>query len=246
MRGVHALNVEGRVGLGIAQRLRFGQHVGEIPSLLPHLGQNEVAGAVDDARDPLHRVAGQTLADGLDDGDAAGHGRLEGDHQALLAGLGEDFVAMLGDQGLVGGDDVLAIVQRRQHQFARRAEAADEFDDDVDGGIVDDFKGIGGEPDAFGIADAGAVQVQAGGGDDLDRASGTAGDFPGVALEHADSAAAHGPNAQQADLDGFQSMFLKGLWIPGISRSLMPRCPCASCCGCRARPGGCGVRSRSG
>ena len=36
VRGVDAVDVEGGVGLGVAQRLRLGQHVGEVAAGLAH------------------------------------------------------------------------------------------------------------------------------------------------------------------------------------------------------------------
>ena len=82
MCGVDAFDVEGRIGLRVAQALRVFQHLIEPGTLFAHLGQDEVAGAVDDAGDPLDAVGGQAFAQRLDDRDAAGHGGLEGHHHA--------------------------------------------------------------------------------------------------------------------------------------------------------------------
>ncbi len=142
MRRIDAFDVEGRIGLGITQRLRLGQHVGKIAALVAHLGEDEIAGAVDDAGDPLDVIGGQALAQRLDDRDTAGHRRLEGHRHALRLGRREDLVAVQGDQRLVGGDHVLAVLDRLQHQLARRRVAADQFDDDVDIRIVDHRKGV--------------------------------------------------------------------------------------------------------
>ena len=51
-----------RIGLGIAKRLRIGQHVGEFAPSLAHRGQDIIAGAVQNAGDPADPVAGQTFA----------------------------------------------------------------------------------------------------------------------------------------------------------------------------------------
>jgi hypothetical protein len=82
VRRVDAFDVEGRVGLGVAQALGFLQHHVEVEALVAHLGQDEVGGAVDDAGDPLDAVGGEAFAQRLDDRDAAGHRRLEGHHHA--------------------------------------------------------------------------------------------------------------------------------------------------------------------
>ena len=51
MRGVVAVDVEGRIGLGIAEPLRLGEAGVEGQALLLHAGQDVVAGAVEDAED---------------------------------------------------------------------------------------------------------------------------------------------------------------------------------------------------
>ena len=108
VRGVEAADVEGRIGFRVAQRLRLGQHLGERAVLVRHRRQDEIAGAVEDAVDAPHLVGGERLAQRLDDGNAAGDRRLEVERDALLLGeLGERH-AVLGEQRLVGGDDVLA------------------------------------------------------------------------------------------------------------------------------------------
>ena len=51
VRGVDAVDVEGRVGFRVAELLRVGQHFGELAPALAHDGQDVVAGAVEDAGD---------------------------------------------------------------------------------------------------------------------------------------------------------------------------------------------------
>ena len=137
MRGVVALDVEGRIGFGIAQPLRVLQAGVERQPLGLHAGQDVVAGAVEDAEDARHRIAGHRLAHRLDDRNAAGHRRLVVEQHALLLGdLGQRH-AMLGQQRLVGGDDVAAGFERRLDRSARRPSvAADQFDEDVDVGAL--------------------------------------------------------------------------------------------------------------
>ena len=43
VRGVDALDVEGRIGLGVAEPLRLLEHGVERRALVAHLGQDEVA-----------------------------------------------------------------------------------------------------------------------------------------------------------------------------------------------------------
>ena len=64
LRGVEALDVEGRIGLRIAEALRVLEALGEGQLLLLHAGEDVVAGAVEDAVDARERVAGTCLRAG--------------------------------------------------------------------------------------------------------------------------------------------------------------------------------------
>ena len=134
--GVEAADVEGGIGLGVALRLRFLEDIGEGAMLFQHLRQDVVAGAVEDAVDAADLVGGQRFAHGLDDRDAAGDRRLEVERDAVLLGQPRQLGAVLGQQRLVGGDDVLAGAQRGlDGGFGRAVVAADQLDEDVDGRI---------------------------------------------------------------------------------------------------------------
>ena len=84
--GVEAADVEGRVGLGVAEFLRLGEADAERQPLLLHARENVIAGAVEDAGDAPDRVAGEPLAQGLDDRHAAADRRLEGERDAVILG----------------------------------------------------------------------------------------------------------------------------------------------------------------
>ena len=159
--------------------------------------------SVDDAGNPFDAVRGETFAQRLDDRDAAGHGAFERHHHALLVRSGEDLGAVHREQRLVCGDDVLAGLDRVHHQHARDAIAADQLDDDVDLGMRDHLAAIG--HDLHLVADdaAGALGVQVGNHRDLDAATGAPADLFLISPQHVERAAAHGADAEQADLDGF-------------------------------------------
>ena len=78
VRGVDPVDVKARIGLGIAELLRLGQHLGEFAAALAHRRQDVVRGAVQDAVDAFEPVAGEPLAQRLDDRDAAGDRGFEG------------------------------------------------------------------------------------------------------------------------------------------------------------------------
>src|SRR5699024_1628915 len=61
-RGVVALDVGGRIGLGVAELLGGGQGVLEAGPAAGHGVEDVVGGAVDDAQHPLDAVAGEGFA----------------------------------------------------------------------------------------------------------------------------------------------------------------------------------------
>ena len=64
---------------------------------------------------------------------------------ALGRGGGQQVVAVVGQQGLVGGDHVLAPGDGGQGEVPGRAQAADELHHDVDLRVVQEVLGPGGE-----------------------------------------------------------------------------------------------------
>src|SRR5258708_14273144 len=125
VRGVDSFDVEARVGLRVAELLRFLEHRVERKALLAHLREDEVGGAVDDPGDPLDAVGGEPLAQRLDDGDAARDRAFAGYHRVLFLRGGEDLVAVRGEQRLVRGDHVLAALDRREPRPGAAALRAD-------------------------------------------------------------------------------------------------------------------------
>ena len=94
--GVGAVHVERRIGLGVAALLGLGQGLGVAAAVLGHAGEDEVAGAVEDALQRRDLVGGQALGQGGDDRHAAGDAGLEGDGPAVPAGGVEDLGAVRG------------------------------------------------------------------------------------------------------------------------------------------------------
>ena len=72
MGGVPALDIEGLVGLGVAKRLGFFEDYRIRETLALHAGENVVTRAVQDTVDAAEAIRDQTLAQRLDDGNAAG------------------------------------------------------------------------------------------------------------------------------------------------------------------------------
>ena len=136
-RGVEALHVGGRVGLGVAELLRLGQDVAEPRALGLHLVQDVVGGAVDDADHRRDLVADQGLAQRPDDRDGPGDGGLEVEVDLGRLRGREQGGAVLGEQRLVRRDDRGAGGHRPKDQGPGRLDPADELDHDVDATAVD-------------------------------------------------------------------------------------------------------------
>ena len=144
-RGVEALHVGGRVRLGVPEPLRLFQRVGEPGTRGVHPVQDVVGRAVDDAENPVHRVAGQRLAQRAQQRDRAGHRGLVVEVGGVLAGRPVHRGAVLGQQRLVRRDHRLARLHGREQQRAGRLDAADDLDHDVGIRPGHQLDGVGGE-----------------------------------------------------------------------------------------------------
>ena len=201
MRGVEAANVEGRIGLGIALRLRLLQHVGEAPPLLLHQREDVIAGAVEDAVDAGDGVALQALAHHLDDGNAAGHRALEIQRDMVLLGERGEARPVMGEQRLVGGDDMLAGRERGLDRLLRHAPlAADQLDEHVDLGISRESDGVLHETKSGEIGVALLLPAFGRESDDLDRAPGARGKLRLARRKQPQETAADGADPRQPKL----------------------------------------------
>src|SRR5207244_4393092 len=99
-------------GLGVTEPFRLREHAGVWRILLLHLREDIITGAVEDAVDPRKAIRNETLAQYLDDRDAARHRGLEEKMSAMLLRRRKDFRAVFADQRLVGGNDDLAATER--------------------------------------------------------------------------------------------------------------------------------------
>jgi len=77
VRGIVAVHIGARIGLGVAQLLGLGQDCIKVGAVGRHLGQDVVGGAVDNADGALEAVGAQGVLERLDDGNAAAGSRFE-------------------------------------------------------------------------------------------------------------------------------------------------------------------------
>jgi len=133
---IDAVDIKARIGFRITKLLRRGEHLGELVRGLAHGRQNIIRGPVENAIKPHEPVSGETLAQRLDHRYAAGDRGFETEKDALFLGPRGECSSVMRHQRLVGGDDVLTMVERGiDHAPGDALGAADQLDDDVDLGI---------------------------------------------------------------------------------------------------------------
>ena len=139
--GVEALDVGGGVGLGETEVLRLLEGLLVAQALRAHGVQDEVGRAIDDAHHGRDAVAGEGLAQAVDDGDGASNGRLVVEVSTIGGGRLVELGAVGGQQGLVARDDRDALVEGAQYEGARGLDAADQLDDEIH--VVDGLGRVG-------------------------------------------------------------------------------------------------------
>ena len=132
VRSVTALDVAGRIGLGVARRLGGGECIPVAGPAARHLGEDVVRRPVDDAAEPEHPGAGEVLGEQTQDRRPAHDRGLVPERRAAPARRPLELRAEPRDHELVRGHDRDARGERRQRQRACRLLAAHELDDQVD------------------------------------------------------------------------------------------------------------------
>ena len=110
---------------------------------------------------------------------------------------------MHGDQCLVGGDHVLAILDGLEHQLLGNGVATDQLDDDIDFRVVDQFEDVGGDGCSAGIALR--VGVTRGNLGNDNAPPGTAGNLLGITFEYIEGTATDGTQATDAYFHRFHA-----------------------------------------
>ena len=197
---IGAANVLGRIGLGVAQALRFSERACIVGATL-HRAQHEVGGAVDDAQHAPHVRHDQRLAQHLDHGDGRAHRRLEAQLDACRLRRAEQVSAPLREQLLVGGHDGLARREQVAQVAGRRVESAHHLGDDLDRRVVADLGEVGGEDRAVGQPAARPLRVAHERLDDAQPVTGGTLDVVGILGQQPVHGRADGAVAEQGDGD---------------------------------------------
>ena len=191
VRRVEAADVEGRVCLRVAEPLSLRQRVGEGSPFLLHHGQDEVRGTVEDAVDAADVVADERFPHGLDDRNATGDCRLEIQGAGVLFGERGEPRAMVREQRLVCGDDVLSRLQGRLDGLLRRiAVAAHQLEEDVDAGCARKLDWVIEPLEAVALEGSRLSAIAGGDSGDANRPARRGLDLLAVALQELDDARA--------------------------------------------------------
>ncbi len=220
VRGVDAVDVEAGIGLGVAELLRVGQHVGERLARFAHPGEDVVAGPVEDAVDAAQPVARQPLADRLDDRNAARDGGFVGDGQALRFGREGELRAKMREQRLVGGDDVPPRVEGGFHRRARDAvRPADQLDHDVALRLARHLGGVVVPSDARQIEPPVFLARPCGHGDHTQRPPAAPGDQRAIGVDQLEDAGTDRAEAGDGNVEGpAHALFFAGFCVGGSGR----------------------------
>src|SRR6516225_1888529 len=201
MRRIDAIDIKARIGFCVAELLRLGEHLGELVRGLAHRRQNKIRGPVENAIKTHEPVSGETLAQRLDHRYPAGDRGLEGKSDTLFLGLGGEGGSVMRHQRLVGGDDVLAMVECGiDHLPGDAVGAADQLDDDVDLGIGCHRRRIFVPAHRRQIDPAIAAPIAGGNRDDDEPASSPLSQEVSLPVEQLRGAGADRPQARDGDL----------------------------------------------
>ena len=141
---IKTVDIRARIRFRVSQALRFGQHRREVRTVAFDLGEDVVAGAVQDAVQRLHAIPGDAFPQhGVDRnsaGDTGLHRQVDFGRDGPIPNVG----ALQRHQFLVSRDNALAVGDGAFNDLARGAGAADEFSHHVDVGMGHHLPPVGG------------------------------------------------------------------------------------------------------
>ena len=142
---VFALDVVGRVRLGVAELLCRFERVVEVGAVAAHRGEDVVGRAVDDRGDARDAVGEQVALERRDDRDAAADARLVEEVDAMLRAMARRLGPCLAMTSLFAVTTYLPCSRRARDVVERRLLAAHGLDNDVDVRVVDQAVGVCGQ-----------------------------------------------------------------------------------------------------
>ena len=128
---VKALDICGRVSLSETEVLRLLEGLLVAEALRAHRVQDEVGRAVHDAHDRRDAVAGEGLAQAVNDRNSTRNSGLVVEVSAIGCGGLVELGTMGSQESLIARDDRDALIECTQHEGTGRLDTADQLDDEV-------------------------------------------------------------------------------------------------------------------
>ena len=188
---IDAFNVKRRICFGITQALRLFQDNIKVQALLAHFGQDEIGGAIDDARHPLNAVGRETFAQGFDNGNTTRNSGFKRHHHTFGLSRRKNFCAVNRQQCFVGCDHMFASRNGFHDQGLGNAIAANQFHHNVDVGVGNDLSCVADHFDICTTHGLGFGNIQISHHGDFDGSASTTLDFRLISIQHIESATAH-------------------------------------------------------
>ena len=136
---VESRYIGARVGLRVAETLRLRERLRVLAAVALHGVEHEVRRAVQDPADGDDAVALSGESEVVQEGDRTAAGGGEEESHAVLPRQRVELKPARRDERLVGGDDVLAGLERGRYVFIGRVHAAHHLNDGVHLGIGEDL-----------------------------------------------------------------------------------------------------------
>ena len=212
MPGIPAVDVECRIGLGIAKLDRLRQCLGIIKARLLHPGQDVVARAIENAVDRFDAVADKGIAERLDDRNPSGDRRFKEDRHLMLAGQGKNLLPPLGQQRLVSGDHDPPRADGCRRQIKSLRCSSNQLDDDPDFRIIQQLLPAVGEKLFRGGDIARLLQIAHDDPAHGKAISGTLRNQIAVPIQILIDPGTHGAKACQSNADLLHKIALNHLW----------------------------------
>ena len=145
MESVNAFYVCGGVGFRIAQSLCLGECFGIAQTQTGHGVENIVAGAVHNAADFFDSLSTAGTLQLAEPADTATHSGCAAEKHTLLGCQRQQFIIKVGNQCLVGGNDIFARQNRSPDKLIGRMQTAHGFDNGINGLVLQDILEILGD-----------------------------------------------------------------------------------------------------
>ncbi len=142
MGGIMALNIQSRVGFGVAFRLGLGQNLGKLAALIGYPGQDVIARPVEN---PCHRpdvIADQRFPERLDNGHTTADTGFIGQVDVDFPCFFNQGVALGSHERFIGGHHMFAVLHGLEDQVLGDALPADHLHDDIDVGVFHNGKRV--------------------------------------------------------------------------------------------------------